>query len=209
MQAITATCVAFAGTFLSAAAYPSAQAGPFGGVPTGVPLPSPSDVIQKRGTDKSSPCGKQSSAEVNPVQHEVEAVYARAQRCAEHSSREYNAYRTFVRRFDADEKRYPRGVVGDYETVAGYFTYQGLGWWDGRTSTGYVPAARYAGQMPSGLSAPRTVVADQPSLADVRTPMVRGNVGACGFPIYEEPQRAGQEVLARFDMCDEYQGPRE
>ena len=32
--------------------------------------------------------------------------------------------------------------------------------------------------------------------------------GACGFPIYQDLQRAGQEILAKWGRCDEYTGPR-
>lgn len=32
--------------------------------------------------------------------------------------------------------------------------------------------------------------------------------GACGFPVRTEGDRAGQDVLAKMSMCDEYQGAR-
>ena len=48
----------------------------------------------------------------------------------------------------------------------------------------------------------------KPTLATTSTARGGDEVGACGFPVREAAHAAGQDVLARMNMCDEYEGPR-
>lgn len=144
---------------------------------TGVPLPSPMDVINLPKSDGGSPCGNRTNE--NPVEDEIEAAYARAGRCAAYDTQDWNAYASWVRMLD-DEDEAPYGYevshrgryyVGAYENVPSYFAYHDLRWWDGETRSGYAEIARYGDRIAPGLT---------PLTPSVAASVERPTEGACG-----------------------------
>ena len=178
---------------------------------TGVPMPSPMDVIIPRGELPRGSCGKTNGT--NLVRNEVQEVYARAKRCTAFKKSDYFDYLFYIRDFDNDDRTYGNGVVGDYETVANYFNYYGIAWWDGRTSPGYRETARRAGQVPPGLTAryagtATTTPAPAPATtrrqaAPQATSSATGAVGACGIPVSTGLTAQAQAEAQRIGTCDQ------
>ena len=115
------------------------------------PMPSPSDVIAVQGNDTVGRCG--SSIGKNAVADEVQRIRAHEGRCSEYDGTKlYNPYKSWIRGHDAREKIFSAHrsgkyeTLGDFETVANYFYYHGLEWWDGRFTDGYQETAAKASQ---------------------------------------------------------------
>ena len=132
---------------------------------SGVPLPSPMDVIQKQGVRAKGPCGS-TLARRDVVRNDIQAAYAAAGRCDEYDPRLYTEYRLAA----IGEEERPGDV-----TVAGYFAYHGLTWYQGRV----------AAASGSDRSTP-PVVTD-------------GDLGACNVPAADALEHRLQRVLARRD----------
>ena len=150
---------------------------------TGVPVPSPMDVIQMQGQRADGPCGS-SLSKSDHVINEIQEVYGRAGRCGEYRSRMYFDYR--IDAIKGEEER--PGEV----TVPGYFAYYDLNW---------APPFYRNSAAPSSIGIDR---ASHVSDAAAATASAPGQVGACGLPYANENTRKVQETSAQNGMCDWY-----
>ena len=190
-------------------------------------LPSPGDVAFGKG--KRAKIGVCDRQYFGAVDDEVQKIYQNYNMCNSYNTSLYREFYLAMAKYDANGRN--EQGISDYETVANYFNYHGITWWDGRTSPGYRETARRAGQVPPGLTARYTGTATTatapaprratPAPASVTTEMARlqaapayrpaasefangGAPGACGIPYLDEAGREEQAFFAEEGECDEY-----
>ena len=154
-------------------------------------------------------CGKSYG---NSVEGEVQAIHSMSGRCDSYTWNDYFEYSMDMRLLDTADKDYGGDTVGDYETVANYFNYHGITWWDGRHSPGYTEQARFAGQVAPGLTAyyegarssvdPSDTMPSEGPSASVET-MASDGLGACGIDTSRVPASGQDRAAATSSGCAE------